>query len=50
MFEFPEVNCRRSFYTVHHKERILDQAAAITLNELSDFCKKRNRKKEGPLS
>ena len=50
MFEFPEVNGKRSFYSVHHRERILDQAAAITLNELSEFCKKRNRKKEGPLS
>ncbi|MGI6080554.1 MAG: selenium metabolism-associated LysR family transcriptional regulator [Candidatus Avilachnospira sp.] len=45
MFEFPDINCKRSFYLVHHRERILDQAAAITINELSEYCKKRNQKK-----
>lgn len=41
MFEFPEPNCSRDFYVVYHKDRILDRGAAVTVNELTSFFKRK---------
>lgn len=40
MFEFPEVDTRRKFYLLHHRDRILSQPAVITMKELAGFCEK----------
>lgn len=38
LFEFPDIDTERTFYTVRHCDRALSQAAAATLKELSAFC------------
>ena len=40
MFEFPQMDARRSFYMVRHRDRILSQPAALTMKELIAFCKR----------
>ena len=40
MFEFPKLDSKRSFYMVHHRDRILSQPAAVTMKELSAFCRR----------
>ena len=42
MFEFPQIDTTRNFYMLYHRDRILSQAAAITLKELPVFCSKIN--------
>lgn len=42
MFEFPEIDTSRKFYMLHHRDRLLSQAAAVTMRELETFCEKIN--------